>query len=359
MSFVGYLSYNFGLLIVIAGLSVLFYMDVHLERRMVRQLEITNILLVVYSAFSYIEDYLGNRANYSPLRAWFSAIDYSLLTAIIVSIIMIVYPGHKKYLFIPLAVNTALVFLSIPSELVFYFNEQNSFQRGPLGFVPFIIDVIYILYLQFRLYKSLRWEKKELLHLAYMSFTAFLCVIIPLYFPTQSDQWLLVIISIDLLMYYVFLLQRYTKRDPLTGLLNRQCYYNDLEKQKESITALIAIDMNGLKQINDGEGHAEGDKALKTIADCFLRATNRKYSVYRIGGDEFTVICNNTNEDVVRNLSLNIKHELEKTEYSCAIGYAMKEADMTADDLYSKADKMLYENKSEYYKQKSIDRLKP
>ena len=48
--------------------------------------------------------------------------------------------------------------------------------------------------------------------------------------------------------------------------------------------------MNGLKTINDTQGHAAGDKALTTIAICFLKAALPRQTVYRIGGDEFVII---------------------------------------------------------------------
>ena len=87
-------------------------------------------------------------------------------------------------------------------------------------------------------------------------------------------------------IYYVFSILQVTKKDPLTGLLNRQAYYSDISSEPEEITALVSIDMNGLKTINDNEGHEAGDKAIATVAECFIRAAKRKQTVYRIGGDE-------------------------------------------------------------------------
>ena len=65
---------------------------------------------------------------------------------------------------------------------------------------------------------------------------------------------------------------------------------------------IVSIDMNGLKEINDKEGHAAGDKALETIAICFLSATTTKETVYRIGGDEFVILCRRVSEDEVKQL---------------------------------------------------------
>ncbi|MBR1751425.1 MAG: GGDEF domain-containing protein [Ruminococcus sp.] len=344
-----YISNNWGILIVLIALTIMLHSDIHLERRMVRQIGITDGLLLIYSISTYIETYLGNRSVYSLWRPIFSAIDYSMTSLIFISVIMIVYPQRKTYLYIPWAVNTFSCFISIPTGLVFNISKENHFSRGTFGFLPFIINIMYLLFLMFCIFRYRKWDKNEYVILGFMFFTAVSCVFMPLYFDAQSDQWLMITIAFDMLVYYVFLLQQFTSRDSLTGLLNRQCYYADLKKLGSDISALIAIDMNGLKEINDGMGHSEGDKALKEIAQCFEKAVDQRYHIYRIGGDEFTIICTRANEFKVEALIIHIEKELKKHNYSCAVGYAMNSKDMSIDELYYKADAMLYEKKEEYY----------
>lgn len=349
VSVTNYISNNWGLLIVLIGLTILLRSDIHLERRMVQQIRITDGLLLLYSMTTYIESNLREGHPYTVWRSILSAVNYSMTPLILISVIMIVYPWHRRYLYIPWAVNTLLCFISIPTGIVFGFTEDNHFYRGALGYLPFIVNAVYLAYLQFRIFKNRRWEKNEYVILAYMSLTAVMCLIMPLLFSGGADNWLMLTIAIDMLVYYVFLLQQFTMRDPLTNLLNRQCYYADLEKLKDSLTALIAIDMNGLKEINDGKGHAEGDRALKEIAECFEKAVERKHHIYRIGGDEFTILCTGADEKKIKRLIKRIELELEENEFSCSIGYAMNESGITSDELYYRADEMLYENKRKYY----------
>lgn len=80
-----------------------------------------------------------------------------------------------------------------------------------------------------------------------------------------------------------------TQKDSLTGLLNRQAYYADVDSERQSITAIVSLDMNGLKVINDNLGHSAGDEALVTLSLCFMKALKRRQSGYRIGGDEFVI----------------------------------------------------------------------
>jgi diguanylate cyclase (GGDEF)-like protein len=351
LTITGYISNNWGILLVLTALAILLRSDIHLERRMVQQIGLTSGMLLLYSVSCYIESCLGRLAAYTVWRPILSAVDYSLSTLIIISVILIVYPTRLRirYLLLPWAAEAVLCLISIPTGIVFLISKDNNFARGPLGFLPFIINGLYLLFLMFCLFRYRRWEKNEYLLLGYMFITALSCLFMPLYFDAQSDQWLMLTIALDMLVYYVFLLQQFTARDSLTNLFNRQRYYADLEKLKDSLSALIAIDMNGLKEINDNKGHAEGDKALKDIAGCFERAVDRKHHIYRIGGDEFTVLCTGVDEKRVKLLIQRIELELVENDYSCSIGYAMNSSDISSDELYYKADEMLYENKRMYY----------
>ena len=72
--------------------------------------------------------------------------------------------------------------------------------------------------------------------------------------------------------------------------MNRQCYYADINNDKDKITAVASVDMNDLKKINDSQGHAEGDKALYTVATCLVQGNLSKKHIYRVGGDEFVIL---------------------------------------------------------------------
>ena len=71
--------------------------------------------------------------------------------------------------------------------------------------------------------------------------------------------------GIALFIYHVFSILQLTKKDALTGLLNRQAYYGETSRSFKDITAIISLDMNGLKKINDTYGHDAGDEALITL----------------------------------------------------------------------------------------------
>ena len=164
--------------------------------RMGRQIRITCGLLFIYSMTSYIESYLGNLSKLLMWRSILSFFNYSLTSMLLVSVIMIVYPAHKRYLFVPWAVNTICCAVSIPTGIVFRFTESNIFERGQIGYLPFIINGVYLVYLMRCILRNRYWEKNEFFLLAYMAATAFACLIMPLFFSAQTDQWLMLTIAI-------------------------------------------------------------------------------------------------------------------------------------------------------------------
>ncbi|MCR5835798.1 MAG: GGDEF domain-containing protein [Lachnospiraceae bacterium] len=359
MTIAGYLEEHYGLLILLLGLFIISISDAHLDRGIIRRIIISNFMLFVYSVTCYLEEYLGDQSYYSPLRPFLSAVCYSLIVFILIFIIMIVYPKRSIVFWIPAVTNSVLCFISLKTGIVFTISKDNHFSRGPLGYLTYITTGLYLFYFIY-----LFWHTRNVRHIedfsipVFMIFNSIICIIMPLYWDSMTRHWFNVTISIDIVFYYIYLLQQYTKRDPLTNLLNRQSYYSDADRFANTLTALVTMDMNGLKAINDMYGHAAGDIALKTITDCFLKTVNQNQRVYRIGGDEYVILCASTSEDEVKDLIKRINEGLKETTFSCSIGYAMKQEDSTLDSLYNSADKMMYEEKKLYYEQKGKDRRK-
>jgi diguanylate cyclase (GGDEF)-like protein len=90
--------------------------------------------------------------------------------------------------------------------------------------------------------------------------------------------------------------------DPLTGLLNRRALERDLRRERARATrydrrfSLMVIDLDGLKQVNDTEGHLAGDLYLRGLATAMAGVLRSGDEAYRIGGDEFVVLLPETSE---------------------------------------------------------------
>jgi diguanylate cyclase (GGDEF)-like protein len=88
--------------------------------------------------------------------------------------------------------------------------------------------------------------------------------------------------------------------DPLTGLANRRMLMSVAEyeiarhKRAQGRFAVVMLDLNGFKQINDRHGHAAGDRVLRDVAQALTRVLRTQDTVARLGGDEFCVIAPET-----------------------------------------------------------------
>lgn len=103
-----------------------------------------------------------------------------------------------------------------------------------------------------------------------------------------------------------------------------------------------------------------------SIYDCLLnilliedgekRGASSKELIYRIGGDEFIILLNKTDEEVLKVLVERIKKNVSKTKYSCSIGYCYRPEDKDFEAMVKESDAMMYEDKARYYQKLGIDR---
>ena len=158
--------------------------------------------------------------------------------------------------------------------------------------------------------------------------------------------------------YYVALVKKKATIDSLTGLKNRSACMDYLSAHGKAADLNIAfVDLNGLKDVNDIQGHSAGDEYLKGVADCLLKAFPEPSFTARLGGDEFAVIS--TDEPSVFNAqlsdfrkSVNEWHGRLVDTMSVSVGAALRKdyPEAEAEQLFRIADSKMYLEKSEYYK---------
>ena len=138
--------------------------------------------------------------------------------------------------------------------------------------------------------------------------------------------------------------------DALTGILNRRAYEqicSSSAKQKISI-ALLLIDMDNFKHINDTYGHTGGDSALKALASILRDTFRNEDYVCRIGGDEFAAVLVNFKPEgfkIVQEKIASVNERLSQIEgladVSVSVGIAFSSTGYK-EELYKKADKAMY-----------------
>ncbi len=297
--------------------------------------------------------------EYRTLRAVLMAIRYSAAPLIISQLIYTLVKRQTGFIFTPAIILTGVDFASIFTGVVFWIDENNAFSRGALGYLPFIVAGFYSAALVYLLIKRSNKKMMEIVPVLFLSFALLSGLVFPFVFGSSFSKLFCSTIAMALFIYYVFEILQQTKKDPLTGLLNRQAYQADSQMNPEEITALVSIDMNGLKPLNDTMGHAAGDEALLTLALCFHKALKSRQFGYRVGGDEFVILCRKTSREDVAELVKRIEHNVGETQYRCAVGYSYSAGgEKTVEDLLRESDVMMYAAKERYYAESGKDRRK-
>ena len=178
----------------------------------------------------------------------------------------------------------------------------------------------------------------------------------------------LVFVFCNLINYFIYISESYARRkeyaslthlayaDGLTDLPNRsryEKYLTDLDYSKENY-CIVSLDLNGLKEINDTDGHAAGDSYLKDFATVLQQCFEDKAFIARIGGDEFVAILHENYAQDIDSILIRLKDALEVKNVlypvyrrSVATGYAFRSEvpEGNARAVYLLADKRMYENK--------------
>ena len=151
--------------------------------------------------------------------------------------------------------------------------------------------------------------------------------------------------------------KKYAYYDQMTGLQNRRAYSEKIEQLSKQLPVpctVVMADINGLKEANDTLGHEAGDELIIGSAECLRKSFNGTDAVYRLGGDEFTVLMEQSeNEakkclDQMEQICADWKGQLIN-DISISYGVASTEEFSDLDSLLKAADQRMYEYKSNYY----------
>ena len=144
-------------------------------------------------------------------------------------------------------------------------------------------------------------------------------------------------------------LQQQAFVDALTGLLNRRALERDLRREAGRAArhhrrfSLMVIDVDGLKLVNDNDGHAAGDSLLKSLAQALRNALRIGDTAYRIGGDEFVVLLPETDEGRAESVAQRVMAEGGPNFSWGSVTYPDDGDDL--DQLIDLADKRLFEQR--------------
>lgn len=196
-------------------------------------------------------------------------------------------------------------------------------------------------------------------------------------FPIETEQLSIIRLFLSLVSALIHnqLLQNklsmLANTDALTGLLNRGGFDAALAQHthmakdtSEFVFSIIAIDVNGLKYVNDTFGHAAGDALIQAVGEILRKSTRKTDIISRCGGDEFVVLCPDTDtertqpiiariRDYEADSQLTFKHKDRDETETVGVRMSLGVADSNEfhpDEVLRQADFRESQNKAEYYK---------
>lgn len=140
--------------------------------------------------------------------------------------------------------------------------------------------------------------------------------------------------------------------DGLTGLINRRGWdllVEDAQQRVDAFGDLVAVgilDLDGLKQVNDTEGHQAGDDLIRRAAETLRRTARKADRVARYGGDEFTILANNVRvADLDRHFA-GFRDALAAEGISASVGFSPTNPGLVSlQEAFARADKAMYGQK--------------
>lgn len=187
--------------------------------------------------------------------------------------------------------------------------------------------------------------------------------------PGHERDWSLVLVSLTDITarkkaeaYLEFL----GKHDSLTKLRNRSFFadeLNRLERRGPWPVTLMVLDLNGLKTVNDEQGHAGGDALLRRAGEVLAKVVDKPACAARIGGDEFALLLPATSGVAAEAMEKRVQELAEMnnqfyggTPLSFSIGMATVESGERIEAALHLADQRMYANKWAYYESTGLDR---
>lgn len=315
--------------------------------------DITCFLLV-------LEDVLETMTAQDPAllfwRTLLSVLGYTLRSVAALSLLLVVLPKKRRsiLLWIPVLITFLVSCTAFFTDIAFYFNEEYAFRRGPLGYVAFIVPILYLvltLWFTFRHFSERKGVERLIPPVC-----AVFCLVAAAAGTLYGGIRLNEAIMISSVFFYMFLYSHDIRRDQLTGLLNRQSFYDDCVLYGKDIGAVASLDMNDLKVLNDTRGHQAGDRALQKIGESMLTQMDRRTAAYRVGGDEFLILFfHNDAAEIARSLQ-QILETAKQNGCSLSAGYAICSEHKDLEETIRESDRRMYEDKAEHHRRNGSDR---
>jgi len=307
----------------------------------------------IYAYLNHIGNFVGFSMNLALASLWIVYVHDQVLQE----------EKNTRRLIFSLIILNFINFISVIFSQLFgwyyYIDAENIYHRCSLFFVPVVLVIALIISSIIILVKNRnKIDKKNYTSLIFFAIPPLLGVFLQAFF--YGFSLMLNCLALSMLIVFVNIQNYNMYTDYLTGVNNRKKLDLYLrEKIKSSFEnktfSAIMIDVNDFKSINDTFGHDVGDEALKIFVKLLDSCVEEDDFIARFGGDEFCIILNTFDENILEETVHKIKTCFDKYNQSInhpyklgiSIGYAIYEYDsfMKMEDFQKKLDVLMYKNK--------------
>lgn len=338
----------------------------HTAHRVFLALIFLTILILILEIFSVLLN-SNTYINFITAHKLIDTIGFTLTPLVPILALLFTYKITNKckninkksfwWLSVPFVINSILSFGSFKFNWIFAITDENIYMRGPLWFVSPMVSYFYYFINLLFLYKVReKLNREELLILSLLALIPSLLSIVQLYYFVYLTIWNSVAIAV--VINYIFIVYSQIKIDPLTRLGNRIAYdeYIAIISKKSGIVlAVVNIDLDDFKHINDIFGHHEGDKVLRVFARHLEEVFDGKGVPLRLGGDEFIVLVKESRREIVEmyvetlKTNINTYNETSNMPYHIQFSYGTAIFDNTYNNIHEliqHSDKLMYEEKN-------------
>lgn len=356
-----YLTNNFIILAILLGLVLCLMVFPSQDKRMTHLIRVVIPVLFGLSIFDWLDYYLANGVH---VFTWWRVIaSFAGYTGkiIAVAMILLLFTKGKRWqlaIGIPAIINTVVYTTMFYTKWNTWFDENNGFHGGPLRMFWIIVGGYYGIIFIYTIITMIKGNNtKEALFLVPVTIVIVCAIVIETVTPITNPaakNTTSTALSVCLIIFYISLYIIPTKYDVVTGLFNRGIYKMDLETRKD-LRAVVSLDINYLKQINDTRGHEAGDEALKVsgiVISSNAQALEKEFGLrlkcYRVGGDEFCILMFGDHDADIGVIDKLIRYIQDTTKvygYSIAAGFDLVKDNKSYHDVIRTADAKMYENK--------------
>jgi diguanylate cyclase (GGDEF)-like protein len=346
--------------------------DSLLRQRYFRSMIISNIIILALdTAIIIVGGKPGAFALVFHTALWSFYLFFCVVFCLMWAMFCTMRRGHKVksyellLLCLPLVIYFGFLLLNLGHDILFTLSPVNVFVRGRFFHITSVCAYSYVAYSVMQLWRHKKnMSKNEIgpyLLLPLLPMAAGIVALavdaqVPIVWPS---------VTFALLAMQLFMLGEKANLDHLTGLYNRKYlddYVEDMlqtsrvgyARSNRNFAALM-LDIDGFKMINDSFGHVEGDRAITASASLLKKSVRKGDFVARYGGDEFLVILDqcstNTPKRVIKRIRENLSrfnnNNTKPYQLEVSIGYKVFSdiEGLTAKDVFTSIDELMYENK--------------